>query len=163
MVDGDRQGSAQMCVAVRAELGRMPGFTCVQYHDGAVLRARAQRQASKYDDVVIDAGGRDSALSPSDLLIVPFLPGRLMPGHSLISPAWLMRPMGSATICELMLCSTLPIRASSDNTGAVAALTDFPQLKLRCPDPPAQGVCKCHGPMVFSDAFNIKIAEGTMK
>ena len=111
MVDGDRQGSAQMCVAVRAELGRMPGLTCVQYHDGAVLRARAQRQASKYDDVVIDAGGRDSALSPSDLLIVPFLPGRLMPRHSLISPAWLMRPMGSATICELMLCSTLPIRA----------------------------------------------------
>ena len=37
-------------------------------------RLKVQRQAGKYDDVVIDAGGRDSALSPSDLLIVPFLP-----------------------------------------------------------------------------------------
>jgi chromosome partitioning protein len=44
MVDGDRQGSAQMRVAVRAESGRMPSLACVQYHDGAVLRVQVQRR-----------------------------------------------------------------------------------------------------------------------
>ena len=79
VVDGDRQGSAQTAIAVRAEAGRLPGLTCVHYPDGVVLRPQVMRQASKYDDVVIDAGGRDStalraALALSDLLIVPFLP-----------------------------------------------------------------------------------------
>lgn len=31
VVDGDRQGSAQMAVAIRAESGRLPGLACVQY------------------------------------------------------------------------------------------------------------------------------------
>src|SRR3954451_20239013 len=60
MVDGDRQGSSQTAVAIRAEAGRTPGLTCVQYPEGNVLRAQVLRQAGKYDDVVIDAGGRDS-------------------------------------------------------------------------------------------------------
>ena len=60
LVDGDRQGSAQTAVAIRAAAGRTPGLSCVQYHEGAVLRAQVLRQAVKYDDVVIDAGGRDS-------------------------------------------------------------------------------------------------------
>src|SRR4051812_38211225 len=88
LVDGDRQGSAQMAVAIRAEANRTPGLACAQYPEGLacaqypegnVLRAQVQRQASKYDDVLIDAGGRDSAalraaMVLSDVLLVPFLP-----------------------------------------------------------------------------------------
>src|SRR3954469_19569402 len=79
LVDGDRQGSAQMAVAIRAEANRTPGLACAQYPEGNVLRAQVQRQASKYDDVLIDAGGRDSAalraaMVLSDVLLVPFLP-----------------------------------------------------------------------------------------
>ena len=70
VVDGDRQGSAQMAVAVRSEAGRRPGLACVQYQDGAVLRSQVQRQAAKYDDVVIDAGGRDSTALRAALSIV---------------------------------------------------------------------------------------------
>jgi chromosome partitioning protein len=69
MVDGDQEGSAPMAVAIRAETGRMPGLACVQYHDGAVLRAQVRRQASKYDDVVINAGGRDSSALRGDLYL----------------------------------------------------------------------------------------------
>jgi chromosome partitioning protein len=102
MVDGDRQGSAQMAIAVRAEAGRTPGLACVQYPDGAVLRAQVQRQRAKYDDVVIDAGGRDStalraALILSDRLIVPFLPR-------------------SATACRSGRCSTRPTPAPRATT-----------------------------------------------
>src|SRR4051794_22324816 len=79
LVDGDRQGSAQMAVAIRSEGNRTPPLTCVQYPEGTVLRTQVQRQAGKYDDVVIDAGGRDSAalraaMVLSDVLLVPYLP-----------------------------------------------------------------------------------------
>src|SRR4051812_45102110 len=79
LVDGDRQGSVQTAVAIRAEANRQPVPACVQYTEGNVLRAQVQRQAGKYEDVVIDAGGRDNtalraALVLSDAILVPFLP-----------------------------------------------------------------------------------------
>jgi len=72
LVDADRQGSAQMAVAIRAESGRQPGLSCVQYADGKLLRAQVGPMAAKHD-TIIDAGGRDSealrvALGRSDVL-----------------------------------------------------------------------------------------------
>jgi chromosome partitioning protein len=136
MVDGDRQGSAQMAIAVRAEAGRLPGLACVQYHDGAVLRAQVQRQASKYDDVVIDAGGRDStalraALSLSDLLIVPFLP-RSVDVWALSDIAALVAEANAVRdgLVAYAVLNAADPGASSDNADAAAALADFPQLAL---------------------------------
>ena len=40
LVDGDRQGSAQKCIAFRAEAERKPHMVCVQYADGGVQRIR---------------------------------------------------------------------------------------------------------------------------
>jgi chromosome partitioning protein len=136
LVDGDRQGSAQMAVAVRADAGRMPGLACVQYHDGAVLRAQVQRQAGKYDDVVIDAGGRDStalraALSLSDLLIIPFLP-RSVDVWALADIAALVAE-ANAVRDDLRAYAVLngaDPGTSSDNADASAALSDYPQLTL---------------------------------
>jgi chromosome partitioning protein len=193
MVDGDRQGSAQMCIAVRAESGRMPGLACVQYHDGAVLRAQVQRQASKYDDVVIDAGGRDStalraALSLSDLLIVPFLP-RSVDVWALADIASLVDEANGVRddLRAYAVLNAADPGTSSDNTDAVAALTDFPQLilldapirrreafanavglglsveELTPRDPKACEELATLVSMVFSDALNVKIAEGEMK
>ena len=34
LVDGDRQGSAQTAVAIRAEANRSPGLACAQFPDG---------------------------------------------------------------------------------------------------------------------------------
>jgi chromosome partitioning protein len=136
LVDGDRQGSAQMAVAIRADAGRTPGLACAQYHDGAVLRAQVQRQAGKYDDVVIDAGGRDStalraALSLSDLLIVPFLP-RSVDVWALADIAALVAE-ASAVRDGLRACAVLNAAdpgTSSDNADAAAALADYPFLTL---------------------------------
>lgn len=79
LVDGDRQGTALTAVAVRANAGRQPSIACASYPDGGTLRTQVQLQAPKYDDVVIDAGGRDStslraALILSDVLLVPLQP-----------------------------------------------------------------------------------------
>ena len=79
LIDGDRQGTAQTAISVRAETGHIPGIACATYPDGPTLRSQVLQQASKFDDVVIDAGGRDStalraALVLSDVLLVPFQP-----------------------------------------------------------------------------------------
>ena len=79
LIDGDRQGTAQIAVSIRAEAGRQPGIACATYPDGATLRAQVQQQVAKFDDIIIDAGGRDStalraALVLSDVLVVPFQP-----------------------------------------------------------------------------------------
>lgn len=136
VVDGDRQGSAQMAIAIRADLGRTPGVTCVQYHNGPVLRAQVQRQAGKYDDVIIDAGGRDStalraALSLSDQLIVPFLP-RSVDVWALTDIANLVEEANGirdGLRAHAVLNAADP-GTSSDNAEAAAALADFPQLTL---------------------------------
>ena len=136
VVDGDRQGSAQMAVAIRSEAGRLPGLACVQYHDGAVLRAQVQRQVAKYDDVVIDAGGRDStalraALSLSDLLIVPFLP-RSVDVWALADIAKLIDEANGVRdgLRAYAVLNAADPGVSSDNTDAAAAVADFPQLSL---------------------------------
>ena len=79
LIDGDRQGTAQTAISIRAEAGHVPGIACATYPDGPTLRAQVQQQTAKFDDVVIDAGGRDStalraALVLSDVLLVPFQP-----------------------------------------------------------------------------------------
>ena len=79
LVDGDRQGTAQTAISIRAEEGRAPAIACSQYVDGPALRAQVQHQRSKYQDIIIDAGGRDStalraALTLCDVLVIPFQP-----------------------------------------------------------------------------------------
>lgn len=79
LIDGDRQGTAQTAISIRAEAGLNPGIACASYPDGPTLRAQVQQQASKFDDIIIDAGGRDStalraALVLTDVLLIPFQP-----------------------------------------------------------------------------------------
>jgi chromosome partitioning protein len=134
IVDGGRQASIQMAVAIRGEAERKPGLTCVQYHDGALLQV--QRQASKYDDVVIDAGGRDSTalrapLFLADLLIFPFQP-RSVDVWALADIAGLVdeaNGVRDGRRARVVLNAADPGQ-SSDNTDALAALADVPQLTL---------------------------------
>ena len=79
LVDGDRQATALQAMAQRVEAGRLPALAVSHYADGPMLRAQVQQQRVHYDDVVIDAGGRDStalraALMLSDVVVVPFQP-----------------------------------------------------------------------------------------
>jgi chromosome partitioning protein len=82
LVDADDQGTATDFTAVRnqslADQGGA-GYTSIQLH-GAAVRSEVVKLASKYDDVIIDVGGRDTAgqraaLLVADVYAVPFLPG----------------------------------------------------------------------------------------
>jgi chromosome partitioning protein len=133
-VDGDKQGSLQKFVAFRGEAGRQPSVVCVQYADGRVLRDQVRLQASRYQDVVIDAGGHDSttlraALLLSDAVLVPFLPRTvdvlaLADMAALIDEARGVRD-GLLAMAVLNIADPGP---STDNRDAVAALAEFPQL-----------------------------------
>jgi len=75
-VDGDRQGSLIAALANR-EAG--PSVAAVHYPDGQVLRQQITLARDKYEDIIIDAGGRDNtalraALMLADLVLIPFQP-----------------------------------------------------------------------------------------
>ena len=182
-----------MAIAVRAESGRQPGLACVQYPDGAVLRAQVQRQAAKYDDVVIDAGGRDStalraALALSDLLIVRFLP-RSVDVWALSDIAALVDEANGVRdgLRAYAVLNAADPGTSSDNTDAAAARADFPKLtlldapirrrkafanalglglsieELTPRDPKACEELGALVTMVFTNVVNMGITEGAMK
>ena len=133
LIDGDRQGTAQTAISIRAEAEHVPGIACATYPDGPTLRAQVQQQAAKFDDVVIDAGGRDStalraALVLSDVLLVPFQPRSYDVWVSATSQHWSMKPAACGMVCGPLPCSIAPILVSIPVTTPKQPL---PWLKCR--------------------------------
>lgn len=136
LIDGDRQGTATAAVAARAEAGRQPGIACAQYPDGPTLRGQVQQQRGKFDDIIIDVGGRDStalraALVLSDVLLVPFAPRSydvwaLDDMAALVDEARSVRD-GLRAYAVLNLAD--PGEHSADNAEAAAAVADVPQFE----------------------------------
>lgn len=135
LIDGDRQGTAQTAISIRAEAGHTPGIACATYPDGSTLRAQVQQQSSKFDDVVIDAGGRDStalraALVLTDVLLVPFQP-RSFDVWALNDIAVLIdeaRSVRDGLRCFAVLNCADPGEHSTDNAEAAAAVSEIPQF-----------------------------------
>jgi chromosome partitioning protein len=82
LVDADEQESATIFTSIRkSERPDLPQFTSVILRDEQVRR-ELDRLSSKYDDVIIDTGGRDTrsqraGLSIADMLLLPFNPRSL--------------------------------------------------------------------------------------
>lgn len=135
LIDGDRQGTAQTAISIRAEAGHSPGIACATYPDGPTLRAQVQQQAAKFDDVVIDAGGRDStalraALVLSDVLLVPFQP-RSYDVWALSDIAALVdeaRSVRDGLRAFAVLNCADSGENSTDNAEAAAAVAEVPQF-----------------------------------
>lgn len=136
LIDGDRQGTAQTAISIRADAGHTPGIACSTYPDGPTLRAQLKQQASKFDDIVIDAGGRDStalraALVLSDVLLVPFAP-RSYDVWALNDIAALVdeaRSVRDGLRAVAILNCADPGDSSTDNAEAAAAVADIPQFE----------------------------------
>jgi chromosome partitioning protein len=136
LIDGDRQGTAQEAISIRAESGCKPGIACAAYPDGSMLRAQIQQQAKNFDDIVIDAGGRDSsalraALVLTDILLIPFQPRSfdvwaLDDIASLIDEARGMRD--NLRVLAVMNCADPSIQ-SLDNKEAADAVKNLPQFE----------------------------------
>lgn len=75
LVDTDSQGSAKFWVDTRERSGTKPFLPCQQQF-GAGLASQVRDAARRYTDVIIDAGGRDSAelrgaMVVADLAVIP--------------------------------------------------------------------------------------------
>jgi len=79
LVDGDDQATEIAFTELRSEQKNgKPGYTVVSLH-GAAIRTQVRQLASKYADIVIDVGGRDTgslraALTVADVVLVPVQP-----------------------------------------------------------------------------------------
>lgn len=136
LIDGDRQCTAQTAISIRTEAGHIPGIACASYPNGTVLRGQVRQQQDKFDDVVIDAGGRDStalraALVLSDVLLVPFQP-RSYDVWALDDIAELVDEARSVRdglrACAVLNCAD-PGEHSTDNCEAAAAVVGVPQFE----------------------------------
>lgn len=78
LVDADDQETSTDFTILRTEKWAEAGYTSIKL-TGAAVRTEAKKLQPKYDDMVIDAGGRDTtsqraALAIADVLLVPFVP-----------------------------------------------------------------------------------------
>ena len=78
LLDTDRQGTASFWATVREEEGIEPRVACVQKF-GKGLPAQIRDLAQRYDEIIVDAGGRDSlelryALGVADRVYIPIQP-----------------------------------------------------------------------------------------
>src|ERR687884_1292837 len=78
LVDGDEQHTAITFTELRTDQLGTPGYTAVSLQ-GAALRTQVRQLASKYDDIIIDVGGRDTgslraALTVTETLLIPVQP-----------------------------------------------------------------------------------------
>lgn len=74
-VDGDRQGSLIAAMANR----ETSKIAVAHYAEGQVLRQQVSIAKERYQDIIIDAGGRDNsalraAMMLADLILIPFQP-----------------------------------------------------------------------------------------
>lgn len=135
LIDADDQETASDFTIIRnealADLGGA-GYTAIKLH-GAAVRSEGLRLASKYDHIVIDVGGRDTAgqraaLSIADVYAIPFLPASfdvwtLEKVASLIEEA---SPFNDklTTVCFLNRADA----RGQDNDEATAIAREIPQL-----------------------------------
>ena len=79
LVDADDQETSSDFTQRRADRrAGAPGYTCIRL-SGKAVRDQTLQLKGKYDDILIDTGGRDTAsqraaLTVADLLLVPFVP-----------------------------------------------------------------------------------------
>ena len=78
LVDGDEQRTALTFTELRTTMLGAPGYTAVSLQ-GTALRTQVRQLAAKYDEIVIDVGGRDTgslraALTVATTLVIPVQP-----------------------------------------------------------------------------------------
>ena len=133
IVNGDRQPTLTQAIAQRAAGGFQPSIDDEHIFDGPELHAHIQTHRGNYDDIVIDAGGRDNsalraALMLSDVIVVPFQPRSF--------DVWGVNDMSEIATEALAIRPDVRVLAvlnaadpaGTDNDDAAAAIADLPTL-----------------------------------
>jgi chromosome partitioning protein len=139
LVDTDRQGTAAAWCQLRAERPDLPPVPCVQLF-GKTVQTGIRDLASRYHEILIDAGGRDavelrSALVVADCVYIPIQPSQydlwtLEHMQELVVAAQGFNPALEAFVL-LTRVSTHPLVA--DTADAQQALDGLAPLQLARP------------------------------
>ena len=133
LVDADDQETATDFTTLRTETHpEAARYTSIKL-TGAAVRTETLRLAPRFDDIIIDTGGRDTtsqraALAVADVLLVPFVPRSF--------DIWTLEKVGA--LVDEMRAANPSLRAftfinradprGSDNDDAADALRDTPAL-----------------------------------
>ncbi len=132
LVDADEQGTASDFSALRAEKLGQTGYSAVQLSGNAV-RNQVKTMKSKFDDIFIDTGGRDTqalraALTVADIALIPFQPRSF--------DVWTLDKVASLIAEAKSFNETLRAFAvlncadasGPDNVAAAVSLTEQPEI-----------------------------------
>ncbi len=135
LVDGDEQQSALTAVGIRADSGVEPALPCSAYSDGRSMVSQIRAQKNKWEDIVIDVGGRDTsalraALMVCDVLLVPVMPRSydvwaLSNLQDVIQEA---KDLGADfRVLAFLSCAD---SQGTDNQSAIESMTNFPEFEV---------------------------------
>ena len=132
LVDADEQGTASDFSALRSEKLGQTGYSAIQLAGNAV-RNQVKMMKSKFDDIFIDTGGRDTqalraALTVADIALIPFQPRSfdvwtLEKVASLIAEAKSFNE--SLRAFAVLNCADA---SGPDNVAAAVSLTEQPEI-----------------------------------
>jgi chromosome partitioning protein len=136
LVDTDRQGTAAAWCHVRQEIPHRSRVACVQLFSHG-LQAEVRDLATRYADVFIDAGGRDSvelrsAMVVAQRVMIPILPSQydvwtLDHMQELVTAARGFNPLLDALV---VLSRVSPNPLITDAHDAQLSLEQYPALRL---------------------------------
>lgn len=129
LVDSDRQATATINTQIRTEQLGNAGFTTVSLYDEALI-IQVPQLAKKYDDVVIDVGGRDNPslrsalLIPDATLLIPVKPRSydLWGADDMAKLVTEARARGNTSLRAITVLNEADHLQEADNAGAAAEL-----------------------------------------
>lgn len=138
LIDGDpRQTSVSKAIAVRSESGQEPPVPCIVLEDARTLRQQVGLLRPKYQDLVIDVGGKDSsalrsALLVTDVLVLPVAPESVELWAiddvvEVIEEAQALHPFRVLVVLNRAKSS------GQDNADMRAMIAEYPQLTMLAP------------------------------
>ncbi len=138
LIDGDEQRTAMAFTELRTDQLTTPGYTAVNLQ-GSAVRTQVRQLSSKYDDIIIDVGGRDTgslraALTVTNTILIPVQP-RSFDVWALDMVADLVKEARELND-KLRAVTILNIADSqgSDNEAAVEVLKEAEEIEyLPCP------------------------------
>lgn len=134
LIDGDRQATAQTAIDIRAASGKAPLIACAVYSEGRTLISQVGLMRSKFDDIIIDSGGRDSAalraaMGMSDVVVVPFAPRSLDVWALAQLDSLIEELKGAHPNMRVLAILNAADTQGHDNEDAAAAVADYPNMQ----------------------------------
>lgn len=135
LIDSDEQGTASLFTEIREqEVQDVDHYTCVKIH-GAQVRSQGVALSERFEQTVIDCGGRNTealraAIMICDVFLIPLAPRSfdfwaITQLYRLIEEVEAFRELP-----KILAVINMADPAGQDNQDVIEALKDYPKLKV---------------------------------